>query len=76
MRLTVITICLFCAALLFNGCSPKTETIYVYKKYPKPHIEAPQIQLKCEEVKCVLFNYQRMKDYAYNLKDALEEVTE
>ena len=31
---------------------------------------------KCADVKCALMNYQKQKDYAANLKDALDEVTE
>jgi hypothetical protein len=50
--------------------------VYIYKKYPKPDIPAPIIELKCADVKCALTNYQKQKDYAANLKDALDEVTE
>jgi hypothetical protein len=50
--------------------------VYIYKKYPKPDIPAPIIELKCADVKCALMNYQKQKDYAANLKDALDEVTE
>ena len=74
MRQIVITICLCFALLAFSGCASKT--VYIYKKYPKPNIAAPTIEPKCTDVKCVLTNYQKQKDYAANLKDALDEVTE
>ena len=74
MRQIATTICLCFALLLFSGCEAKT--VYVYKKYPKPNIIAPTIEPKCADVKCVLTNYQKQKDYAANLKDALDEVTE
>ena len=74
MRQIVITICLCFALLLFSGCSDKT--VYVYKKYPRPNIQAPMIEPKCVDTKCALTNYQKQKDYAANLKDALDEVTE
>ena len=74
MRQIVITICLCFALLLFSGCEAKTA--YIYKKYPKPDIPAPMIEPKCADVKCALTNYQKQKDYAANLKDALDEVTE
>ena len=74
MRQIVITICLCFALLLFSGCEAKT--VYVYKKYPKPNIQAPTIEPKCQDTKCALTNYQKQKDYAANLKDALDEVTE
>ena len=74
MRQIVITICLCFALLLFSGCEAKT--VYMYKKYPRPNIPAPTIEPKCEDVKCALANYQKQKDYAGNLKDALDEVTE
>ena len=74
MRQIVTTICLCFALLAFSGCAEKT--VYIYKKYPKPDIPAPTIELKCADVKCALINYQKQKDYAANLKDALDEVTE
>ena len=74
MRQIATIICLCFALLLFSGCEAKT--VYVYKKYPRPNIQAPMIEPKCEDVKCALTNYQKQKDYAGNLKDALDEVTE
>ena len=74
MRQIVITICLCFALLAFSGCAEKT--VYIYKKYPKPDIPAPTIEPKCDDAKCVLTNYQKQKDYAANLKDSLDEVTE
>ena len=74
MRQIATIICLCFALLLFSGCEAKT--VYVYKKYPRPNIQAPIIEPKCEDAKCVLTNYQKQKDYALNLKDALDEVTE
>ena len=74
MSQIVITICLCFALLLFSGCEAKT--VYIYKKYPKPNIASPTIEPKCVDVKCALTNYQKQKDYAANLKDALDEVTE
>ena len=74
MRQIATIICLCFALLFFSGCSDKT--VYVYKKYPRPNIQAPAIEPKCADVKCALTNYQRQKDYAANLKDALDEVTE
>ena len=74
MRHLATIICLCFALLAFSGCAEKT--VYTYKKYPKPNIEAPTIEPKCVDVKCALTNYQKQKDYAANLKDALYEVTE
>jgi|GEM_PF-6372791 len=74
MRLIATIICLLSALLLFSGCEAKT--VYVYKKYPRPNIQAPRIDLKCMDSKCALVNYQKQKVYAGNLKDALDEVTE
>ena len=74
MRQIVTIICLCFALLVFNGCAEKT--VYIYKKYPKPNIASPTIEPKCVDVKCALTNYQKQKDYAANLKDALDEVTE
>lgn len=74
MRQIATIICLCFALLLFSGCEAKT--VYIYKKYPKPNITAPTIEPKCADVKCALTNYQKQKDYAANLKDALDEVAE
>lgn len=74
MRQIATIICLCSALLLFSGCEAKR--VYIYKKYPKPNITAPTIEPKCADVKCALTNYQKQKDYAANLQDALDEVTE
>ena len=74
MRQIATTICLCFALLLFSGCAEKA--VYIYKKYPKPDIPVPTIEPKCTDTKCALVNYQKQKDYAANLKDALDEVTE
>ena len=74
MRQIVTIICLCFALLTFSGCAEKT--VYIYKKNPKPNIEAPTIEPKCTDVKCAVTNYQKQKDYGANLKDALDEVTE
>lgn len=74
MRQIATTICLCFVVLLFSGCVEKT--VYIYKKYPRPEVRAPEIDTKCSDVKCVLINYQKQKDYAGNLRDALDAVTE
>lgn len=64
--------------LIFSayGCADKNEIKYIKQKYPKPNIAAPAIEYKCETVKCVLSNYQKMKDYAMALEFAMLEMIE
>lgn len=73
MRQIATIICLCFALLSFSGCCDKPQTEYIYKKYPKPNIEQPVIEPKCDDVKCALTNYQKQKDYAAKLRAAIDE---